>query len=287
MGPCLGRDALPARRRDGGVSGPKEVPTDIRLVDLHHDVAFNMVPKSPYLPDECSTSNSLNTLEARNRTLHAHLSPSPPSQHNTLIMSWNPPRLTWLITGASSGFGLALTRTALSAGHLVIATSRNPSRNPALVAEIEAAGGQFLALDVDDPHSGGLVDRLEQQGTAVDVLVNNAGWSIHGPAESFAEDEVRRQMETVFFGPYRLIRAVVPHMRARRRGMILNIGSGAGVNGRESMGIYAGSKAALDGTIASTSFATRNLIFCRTDEADGQRAGAVQYPHSDRPTWGV
>lgn len=162
---------------------------------------------------------------------------------------WNPPKLTFLITGCSSGFGLALTRLALS-HHTVIATSRNPQRVPHLVAEVEAhAGSRFLALDVDDPARGAaLVDDLEAQGVAIDVLVNNAGWSIHGPAESFADEEVRRQMETVFFGPYRLLRAVVPHMRRRRRGMVVNIGSGAGVDGRESMGAYAASKAAMDGT---------------------------------------
>ena len=100
-----------------------------------------------------------------------------------------------------------------------------------------APASRFLALDVDDPARGAaLVDDLEAQGVAIDVLVNNAGWSIHGPAESFADEEVRRQMETVFFGPYRLLRAVVPHMRRRRRGMVVNIGSGAGVDGRGEHG---------------------------------------------------
>jgi NADP-dependent 3-hydroxy acid dehydrogenase YdfG len=160
---------------------------------------------------------------------------------------WDPPSLTWLITGASGGFGLALTRIALSHGHKVIATSRDPSRIPDLVAEVEEKGGQWLALDVDDKHTPALVEKLEAQGTTIDVLINNAGRSLHGPAESITEEEVRSQVETLYFGPYRLIRAVVPHMRARRRGMIVNIGSGAGVDGRESMGAYAGGKAAMDG----------------------------------------
>lgn len=154
--------------------------------------------------------------------------------------------LTWLITGASSGFGLALTRLALSNGHKVIATSRNPARNPDLVSEVETQGGQWLKLDVDDPNCGSVIENLEAQGTTINVLVNNAGWSIHGPLESFLEDEVRSQMETVYFGPYRLIRAVLPHMRSRRQGLIINISSGASINGRESMGIYGASKAAMD-----------------------------------------
>ena len=167
------------------------------------------------------------------------------------MTSWNTSPLTWLITGASSGFGLALTQLALSNGHKVVATSRNPARNVDLVAEVESQGGQWLALDVDDRNCGSVVEALEKQGTAIDILVNNAGWSIHAPAETFSEDEVRRQMETIFFGPYRLIRAVVPHMRARKRGLIINIGSGAGVEGRESMGIYGASKAAMDGNLFS------------------------------------
>ncbi|KAF4978211.1 hypothetical protein FZEAL_5372 [Fusarium zealandicum] len=160
---------------------------------------------------------------------------------------WKSSKLTWFITGASSGFGLELARHALENGHNVIATSRDPRKVTDLVSEVESKGGRWLALDVDDPNSGLVIDKLEKEGTDIDILVNNAGCSIHGPAESFPEDEVRRQMETVYFGPYRLIRTVLPYMRQRRQGLILNIGSGAGVSGRESMGIYGASKAAMDG----------------------------------------
>ncbi|KAI8652518.1 hypothetical protein NCS57_01316000 [Fusarium keratoplasticum] len=163
------------------------------------------------------------------------------------MTSWKTSKLSWFITGAASGFGLELTRLALANGHNVIATSRNPAKVPELVSEIENKGGRWLNLDVDDPDGGLVIEKLEKEGTGIDILVNNAGWSIHGPVESFPEDEVRRQMETVYFGPYRLIRAVLPHMRQRRQGLILNIGSGAGVGGRESMGIYAAAKAAMDG----------------------------------------
>jgi NAD(P)-dependent dehydrogenase (short-subunit alcohol dehydrogenase family) len=158
-------------------------------------------------------------------------------------------KLTWLITGAASGFGLELCRLVLARGHRLIATSRNPAKVPDIVAEIEGhdGRGRWVKLDVDDADSASIIEQLEEEGEKIDVLVNNAGWSLHGPAECFAEDEVRRQMETMYFGPYRLIRAVLPHMRSRRRGLILNFGSGAGVNGRDSMGIYAASKAAMDG----------------------------------------
>ncbi|KAM5354853.1 hypothetical protein ACJ41O_001499 [Fusarium nematophilum] len=172
---------------------------------------------------------------------------------------WKDSKLTWFITGAASGFGLELARLALANGHNVIATSRNPSKVPNLVTEVESNGGRWLTLDVDDPNGGLVIERLESEGVTIDILVNNAGWSIHGPVESFPEDEVRRQMETVYFGPYRLIRAVLPHMRQRRQGLVLNIGSGAGVSGRESMGIYAAAKAAMDGQILAREVAPFNI----------------------------
>lgn len=154
--------------------------------------------------------------------------------------------LTWLITGCSSGFGLQLTRHALAAGHKVIATSRNPSRTPDLVSEVTSQGGSWLRLDADDPDCGQVVTDLEEAGTHLDVLVNCAGFAIAGPAEAFAEDEVRRVMETDFFGPYRLMRAAVPLMRARRSGVVVNISSGAGLQARPSLSVYGAAKSALD-----------------------------------------
>ncbi|KAI4160525.1 MAG: hypothetical protein LQ342_005632 [Letrouitia transgressa] len=157
--------------------------------------------------------------------------------------------LTWLITGCSSGFGLSLARLVQAHGHHLIATSRSPSRTPDLVAEVEAKGGRWLQLNVDDANSAHVIDELEAAGgnNRIDVLVNNAGFSKYACVEQFAEDEVRAQMETLYFGPYRLIRAVVPRMRARRFGVVVNMSSGAGLEGRESMGAYAAAKAALDG----------------------------------------
>ncbi|KAH8799701.1 hypothetical protein F5884DRAFT_714515 [Xylogone sp. PMI_703] len=155
--------------------------------------------------------------------------------------------LTWLITGCSAGFGLSLARVVQSHGHNLIATSRNPSRTPELVSEIESKGGKWVKLDVDDPKSAEVIEDLEKSGQEIDVLVNNAGFCIYGAAEQFAEDEVHRLMETLYFGPYRLIRGVLPHMRKRRFGIVVNISSGASLEGTESMGAYAGGKAGLDG----------------------------------------
>lgn len=165
--------------------------------------------------------------------------------------------LTWLITGCSSGLGLSLARTAQSNGHKVIATSRQPSRTPELVSEITQNGGEWHTLDVDSPTAASeLVSKLESAGHYIDVLVNNAGYAILGAVEQFSDEELRAQMETVYFGPSRLLRAVVPRMRERRFGVIVNVSSGAGLEGRESMGAYAAAKAAMDGM----------FLFCSSSE---------------------
>ncbi|CAH0026953.1 unnamed protein product [Clonostachys rhizophaga] len=163
-----------------------------------------------------------------------------------MSLSWGEKKLTWLITGASSGFGLALTRLALEGGHRVIATSRNPSSYPDIEKEISSKGGELVALDINAPDSADVIYKLQEKGVEVEVLVNCAGAAILGPAESFNEDEVRALAETAYFGPYRLIRAVVPGMRTRRRGMIVNVSTGSAVDGRESMAVYGASKAAMD-----------------------------------------
>lgn len=158
--------------------------------------------------------------------------------------------LVWLITGCSSGLGLSLTRQVQAAGHRVVATSRSPQRTPDLVDEVTkhpTNPGQWLSLNVDHPTAAQeLVKKLEAEGSAVDVLVNNAGWSVHHAVEHFTDQEVRAQFETLFFGPLRLIQAVVSGMRRRRFGVVVNISSGAALEGRESMGTYASGKAALD-----------------------------------------
>ena len=139
-------------------------------------------------------------------------------------------------------------------GHTVIATSRNPSRTPELVAEVESKGGKWLQLDVDSPNSAQIIEDLEESGKEIDILVNNAGSSFYSPIETLAEEEIRAQMESMYFGPLRLIRAVLPHMRKRRFGVIVNMSSGAALDARDSMGAYAGAKAGLDGNYISPYF---------------------------------
>ncbi|KAI0880497.1 putative short-chain oxidoreductase [Annulohypoxylon maeteangense] len=156
-------------------------------------------------------------------------------------------KLTWLITGCSSGFGLAMARLAQANGHNVIAAFRNPSRTPELIEEFTKNGGECVRLDQDESNCGQVIEDIEARGTAIDILVNVAGFGMTGPVESFSEEEVRHMMETNFFGPYRLTRAVAPHMRKRRSGMIVNFSSGSGMEARNSLGLYGASKSALDG----------------------------------------
>lgn len=139
-------------------------------------------------------------------------------------------------------------------GHNVLATSRNPARTPELVSEITAKGGEWIRLDQDEPDCGQVIEDLEARGVAIDVLANVAATSMTGPVESFDESEVRRVMETNFFGPYRLMRAAVPHMRKRRSGMVVNFSSGAGMEANLSLGVYGASKAALDGGLSPPPF---------------------------------
>lgn len=157
--------------------------------------------------------------------------------------------LTWLITGCSSGLGLELTRIVQAHGDIVIATSRQPSRTPDLVEEVKSNGGEWHELDVDNPSTPeSLMRKLESNGHHVDVLVNNAGVIAFGVLEQFADEDLLGQMQTLYFGPQRLIRAVLPGMRQRQAGFIVNISSGAALDGYDGMGAYAAAKAALDGT---------------------------------------
>jgi NAD(P)-dependent dehydrogenase (short-subunit alcohol dehydrogenase family) len=95
--------------------------------------------------------------------------------------------------------------------------------------------------------SGDVIAELERGGDHIDVLVNNAGYCVYAPVETATKDEVQAQMETMFFAPLRLIQAVLPYMRQRKSGVIVNMSSGASLEGINTMGVYAGAKAGLDG----------------------------------------
>lgn len=152
-----------------------------------------------------------------------------------------------LITGVSSGFGRALAQQALLAGHRVVGTVRNDEARVAF--EALAPGRAFgRLLDVTDADAiDALVGDVEANVGAIDVLVNNAGYGHEGILEESTLAELRHQFEVNVFGPAALIKAVLPHMRARRRGNILNITSMGGFITLPGIAWYCGSKFALEG----------------------------------------
>jgi NAD(P)-dependent dehydrogenase (short-subunit alcohol dehydrogenase family) len=153
---------------------------------------------------------------------------------------------TWLITGAGRGMGVEFAHAALAVGHNVVATGRNPDTVRAAVGEHENL--LVAALDVTDPHSAedaaaAAVDRFGR----IDVLLNNAGSFLAGFFEELTTEQVRSQIETNFFGPMTVTRAVLPVMRKQHSGLVISISSGAGVVGSPSGSAYAASKFALEG----------------------------------------
>lgn len=153
----------------------------------------------------------------------------------------------FLITGVSSGFGRALAQQALLAGHRVVGTVRNATARQDF--EALAPGRAFgRLLDVTDADAiDALVDAIETHVGAIDVLVNNAGYGHEGILEESTLAELRQQFEVNVFGPAAMIKAVLPHMRARRRGHILNITSMGGFITMPGIAWYCGSKFALEG----------------------------------------
>ncbi|MEV7276925.1 oxidoreductase [Streptomyces sp. NPDC093111] len=153
----------------------------------------------------------------------------------------------WLITGANSGFGRAFAQAAIGAGDVVVAAARRAGTLDDLVAahpdQVEA-----VALDVTD-HAA--VDRVvagvaERHGR-IDVLVNNAGRTHVGSVEETDDAELRSLFDVHVFGPAALTRAVLPHMRARRSGAIVQLSSVGGQMSMAGFGAYSATKFALEG----------------------------------------
>ena len=153
----------------------------------------------------------------------------------------------WFITGASSGLGRTLAERVLAAGDRVVATARN-------VAALEDLTGPGphdvirLPLDVTDPEQvrATVAEAVERAG-AIDVLVNNAGHGLIGALEELSDEQIQRILGTNVFGVLAVTRAVLPHMRARRRGHIVQMSSVGGVVGNPGHAFYATSKFALEG----------------------------------------
>jgi NAD(P)-dependent dehydrogenase (short-subunit alcohol dehydrogenase family) len=153
----------------------------------------------------------------------------------------------WFITGVSSGFGRALAEAALAKGHKVIGTVRQETAKAPFEA-LSPGNAAAVVLDVTDEagvHT--VVDEVVQHHGRIDVLVNNAGYGLEGAVEEVSLDQVRDQFEVNVFGPVAVMQAVLPHMRKQRSGHIINVTSMGGLTAFPGVGIYNGSKFALDG----------------------------------------
>ena len=154
-----------------------------------------------------------------------------------------------IVTGCSSGFGERAALTFARQGHTTFATVRSLESGKHLVdaARDEELDLHVLRLDVRDVESveAAIAEVLEREGR-IDICVNNAGIELRGPVEECADDEVLAQFDTNVFGVVRVIRAVLPTMRAQGAGVIVNVSSIAGLVSRPFAGLYSASKHALE-----------------------------------------
>jgi NAD(P)-dependent dehydrogenase (short-subunit alcohol dehydrogenase family) len=153
----------------------------------------------------------------------------------------------WLVTGCSSGLGLALAGAVAAAGDSLVATSRRPSALDALAAE-HPDHVVATRLELDSAEDCRAVVRLcEERFGGVDVLVNNAGAGLFGAVEEVSDEELRGQLEIMAVAPWRLVRLVLPMMRAQGGGHIVNVSSLAGRTSFPGLGAYTAAKYALEG----------------------------------------
>ncbi len=215
---------------------------------------------------------------------------------------------TWLITGCSTGLGRALATAALDAGHNVVVTARDADRVRD-IADAHPDTALACALDVTDPAQVvAIVAAGEERFGAIDVLVNNAGYGFRGAIEEASGEEVETLFATNVHGPIAMIKAVLPGMRARRSGAIVNVSSIGARIAHQGSGYYAASKAALEGVSSAlakevaplgitvtavepggfrTDFAGRSLVEAKAiigdyDETAGKRRKAHDTSHGNQ-----
>ena len=154
---------------------------------------------------------------------------------------------TWIITGASRGFGLEISKAVLASGDNVVATVRRKPEE--LAAKLDHSPKLYVAiLDISDEAQAIKVaaQTVEKFGS-IDVLANNAGFGLLGGVEEISDQEARRVYETNVFGLLKVTRAVLPHMRRQRSGHVINFSSVGGLTGSAGWGIYCSTKFAVEG----------------------------------------
>src|ERR1700737_3817635 len=153
----------------------------------------------------------------------------------------------WFITGCSSGLGRALAEAVLRHGHRCVPTARNPA-DIADIVRAHPKTSLALGLDVtDDKQRRDAVARAEEAFGSIDVLVNNAGHGYSAAIEEGEERDIRAMFDTNFFGLAAMTRLVLPGMRSRGRGHIVNISSVGGLVGNPASGYYSATKFAVEG----------------------------------------
>ncbi|TMW67908.1 hypothetical protein Poli38472_007580 [Pythium oligandrum] len=155
----------------------------------------------------------------------------------------------WLITGCSSGLGRELAIAARKRGDLVVATARKVEA----LEDLKKLGCETLALDISasEDEVKQAVDTAQAFYGRIDILVNNAGYTTLGTVEEASDKDLLEMFDTNVFGHQRVIRGVLPYMRAKRSGVIANIGSGAGYTAIPVNGVYGATKFAIAGLTQS------------------------------------
>ena len=158
----------------------------------------------------------------------------------------------WFVTGAGRGMGVDIARAALGAGHAVVATGRNPDAVANAIGLRTSDDLLVVKLDVTKPDdaSSAVAAAIARFGR-IDVLVNNAGNFYAGFFEEISPDDFRAQIETNLFGPVNVTRAVLPIMRAQRRGLIVTISSTGGITGQAFVSAYSAAKFGVEGWMES------------------------------------
>lgn len=153
----------------------------------------------------------------------------------------------WFITGCSTGLGRALAQRVLEHGHRAVVTARRTDQISDIVADY-SANALAVALDINDhTQVDAAIAQADEQFGGIDVLVNNAGYGYLAAVEEGDEQDIRDMFETNFFSLAALIRKVLPGMRARNSGHIINISSVGGLVGAASSGFYNATKFAVEG----------------------------------------
>lgn len=194
----------------------------------------------------------------------------------------------WFITGASRGFGLEVTRAALQRGDYVVAAARKPEAVEGVLGKHQRL--LAVGLDVNKEHQAHVAtDEAIRRYGRIDVLVNNAGYGLLGAVEESSAKEVEDLFATNVFGLLNVTRAVLPHMRRERRGLVVNISSIGGYASYPGWGVYCATKFAVEGLTEALAYELAPLGvratvvepgFFRTDFLDASSLSktAIEYP---------